>query len=72
MVRQAARERRVLALGRLKTGEMNKTEAAYAERLRALQAAGEVQWHRFEGITHYRVQQVRGFRRMAAIPPQAV
>ena len=36
MVRQTARERRVLALGRLKTGEMNKTEAAYAERLRAL------------------------------------
>lgn len=36
-------ERRMLALGRLKTGEMNKTEAAYAARLRALQAAGEVQ-----------------------------
>lgn len=50
MVRQTARERRVLALGRLKTGEMNKTEGAYAERLRALQAAGEVQWHRFEGM----------------------
>lgn len=43
-------ERRMLALGRLKTGEMNKTEAAYAARLRALQAAGEVQWHRFEGM----------------------
>lgn len=43
-------ERRMLALGRLKTGELNKTEAAYAERLRALQAAGEVQWHRFEGM----------------------
>jgi len=42
--------RRLLALGRLKAGEMNKTEAAYAERLRALQAAGEVQWHRFEGL----------------------
>ncbi|HGM6611867.1 DUF1064 domain-containing protein [Stenotrophomonas maltophilia] len=50
MVRQTARERRVLALGRLKTGEMNKTEAAYAERLRALQAAGEILWHRFEGL----------------------
>ncbi len=42
--------RRMLALGRLKAGEMNKTEAAYAERLRALQAAGEIQWHRFEGL----------------------
>lgn len=39
-----------LALGRLKTGQMNNTEAAYAERLRALQHAGEVQWFRFEGI----------------------
>ncbi|WP_457320437.1 DUF1064 domain-containing protein [Stenotrophomonas sp. P5_B8] len=29
---------------------MNNTEAAYAERLRALQHAGEVQWFRFEGI----------------------
>lgn len=40
----------MLALGRLKTGQMNKTEAAYAERLRALQHAGEILWHRFEGI----------------------
>ncbi|MCG8275393.1 DUF1064 domain-containing protein [Stenotrophomonas sp. NLF4-10] len=29
---------------------MNQTEAAYAERLRALQHAGEILWHRFEGI----------------------
>jgi hypothetical protein len=41
---------RMLALGRLKAGEMNKTEAAYASRLSALQAAGEIQWHRFEGL----------------------
>jgi hypothetical protein len=40
----------MLALGRLKVGQMNKTEAAYAERLRQLQAAGEIQWHKFEGI----------------------
>lgn len=40
----------MLALGRLKTGEMNKTEAAYAGRLYALQAPGEIQWHRFEGL----------------------
>ncbi|MDT3457364.1 hypothetical protein ROV96_19500 [Stenotrophomonas pavanii] len=42
--------RQMLALGRLKTGEMNRTEAAYAEHLRALQAVGNVQWHRFEGM----------------------
>lgn len=42
--------RRMLALGRLKTGEMNKTEAAYAERLCGQQAAGQIQWHRFEGL----------------------
>lgn len=38
------------ALGRLKTGEMNKTEAAYAAHLALLKAAGEIQWFRFEGI----------------------
>jgi hypothetical protein len=40
----------MLALGRLKVGQLNKTEAVYAERLRALEAAGQVQWHRFEGL----------------------
>ncbi len=39
-----------LALGRLKPGKMNQTEAAYAEHLRALQHAGEILWFRFEGI----------------------
>lgn len=43
---QAAR----FALGRLKTGEMNKTEAAYAEYLREQQVAGEVVWFKFEAI----------------------
>jgi len=38
------------ALGRLKTGVMNKTEAAYAEYLKSLAMAGEVVWWRFEGI----------------------
>lgn len=38
------------ALGRLKTGVMNKTEEAYAQYLDALRAAGEVLWFRFEGI----------------------
>lgn len=39
-----------LALGRLKTGEMNKTEKAYAEHLQFLQNAGDVLWFKFEGI----------------------
>lgn len=39
-----------LALGRLKAGKMNQTEAAYAEHLRVLQHAGEILWFRFEGI----------------------
>lgn len=38
------------ALGRLKAGQMNKTEAAYEQHLKALQQAGEVLWYRFEGI----------------------
>lgn len=38
------------ALGRLKTGQMNKTEAAYAELLNQRQMAGEVLWFKFEGI----------------------
>ncbi len=39
-----------LALGRLKTGQLNKTEQAYADRLRALELAGVILWHKFEGI----------------------
>ncbi|KAG0184207.1 hypothetical protein DFQ28_011605 [Apophysomyces sp. BC1034] len=38
------------ALGRLKRGERNKTEAAYEDFLRALQVTGEVLWFRFEGM----------------------
>lgn len=38
------------ALGRLKAGTMNKTEAAYAERLEARLRAGEVAWFKFEGV----------------------
>lgn len=36
------------ALGRLKAGNMNKTEAAYAKYLEALREAGEVLWFEFE------------------------
>lgn len=39
------------ALGRLKAGQMNKTEAAYSRHLLHQQAAGRIAWYRFEGIT---------------------
>lgn len=38
------------ALGRLKTGAMNKTEAIYCALLEARKIAGEVLWYRFEGV----------------------
>ncbi|RQR87695.1 DUF1064 domain-containing protein [Burkholderia sp. Bp9010] len=38
------------ALGRLKAGEMNKTEAAYDRALAARKHAGEIAWYRFEGL----------------------
>jgi hypothetical protein len=41
---------RQFALGRLKTGEMNRTEAAYAAELERQKAAGEVLWWKFEGL----------------------
>ena len=40
---------RMLALGRLKTGEMNKTEAAYDAHLRAITGT-VIAWHKFEGV----------------------
>lgn len=39
-----------LALGRLPTGAMNKTEAAYDAHLKLLTHAGVVLWHKFEAI----------------------
>lgn len=44
------KQNRNFALGRLKTGQMNKTEQAYAERLMLLQHAGEIAWFKFEGV----------------------
>lgn len=41
---------RLRALGRLKSGQMNKTETAYERYLHARREAGEVLWYRFEGI----------------------
>lgn len=38
------------ALGRLKSGEMNKTEKAYADFLELRKRAGEILWYKFEGI----------------------
>lgn len=41
---------RNFALGRLKQGAMNKTEAAYAEHLDAERHHGRIAWFRFEGV----------------------
>jgi len=41
---------RSFALGRLKTGEMNATERDYGAILSQRQNAGEVLWHKFEGL----------------------
>lgn len=38
------------ALGRLKTGQMNKSEEAYSRHLEAEKQAGRVAWWRFEGV----------------------
>ena len=44
-------QKKILALGRLKSGQMNKTEAAYAMHLEARKNASELIWYVFEGIT---------------------
>lgn len=41
---------RAFALGRLKTGQMDKTESAYAQHLEMRKRAGEISWYRFEGL----------------------
>jgi hypothetical protein len=38
------------ALGRLPTGQRNKTEASYEQTLELQKQAGNVLWYRFEGI----------------------
>ena len=38
------------ALGRLKAGVMNRTEAAYSLLLKVRQDAGEVEWWKFEAV----------------------
>lgn len=49
----------LLALGRLKPGQMNKTETAYRNHLLARKAAGEILDFRFEGITLKLAQDLR-------------
>ena len=43
-------QRRFYALGRLKTGERNKTEAAYESALRDAHTLGDILWYKFEGV----------------------
>ena len=38
------------ALGRMKTGKMNKTEAAYAQKLEVLKQTGAIMWYAFDQI----------------------
>jgi len=45
-----AAKTRMQALGRLKSGEMNKSEANYAKHLELLKQAGEILWYKFEGM----------------------
>ena len=45
-----ARATGFLALGRLKVGAMNKTEAAYERDLRDAMSLGDILWYRFEGL----------------------
>ena len=44
------RNTKTYGLGRLKSGEMNKTEKAYAEYLKQQMMTGEIVWYAFEGI----------------------
>ncbi len=37
-------------LGRLRTGERNKQEAEYEQRLELLRRANEISWYKFEGL----------------------
>ena len=41
---------RMQALGRMKTGEMNKTEERFAQHLELERHTGRVQWWKFEGV----------------------
>ncbi|WP_201829625.1 DUF1064 domain-containing protein [Microvirga zambiensis] len=49
-VRAREGQQAMFALGRLKTGQMNKTEAAYASHLEMRRIASEIAWYKFEGL----------------------
>ena len=40
----------LFALGRLKTGQRNKTEQSYENMLESMRTSGEVLWYKFEGL----------------------
>jgi hypothetical protein len=42
--------KKLYALGRLKTGQMNRTEAAYAQHLELQKRAGEILWFAFDAV----------------------
>ncbi|WJZ69964.1 DUF1064 domain-containing protein [Vibrio phage PVP-XSN] len=42
--------KQTLALGRMKSGKMNKTEQEYEQQLKWRQRAGEIAWYKFEGV----------------------
>lgn len=44
------RRNKNFALGRLKQGQMNKTEALYSAYLDIQKHAGQIQWFKFEGV----------------------
>ena len=50
MSKQYAAKTRMQALGRLKQGEMNKSEANYASYLELRKQGGEIVWWKFEGM----------------------
>ena len=50
MLNLSKNKQRLYALGRLKTGELNRTEQAYAQTLEAQKASGEVLWYAFDSV----------------------
>ena len=45
------RSKKTFAVGRMKSGTMNNTEAAYAQLLDLMITQGKIAWYKFEGIT---------------------
>lgn len=50
MTFNAKNKQKIQALGRLKQGLMNQTEAEYAEYLEAKKVVGQILWFKFEGL----------------------